>query len=121
MNEPDYYAGNGLSPLKAFEQGLISKEEYIGFCKGNVIKYTVRAGKKDDALMDIVKAMDYLMHLHKILKENTGDCRCEEVCSCDGASVSIPVNGCKKEFNTSSKDRLQKAMDYVKHLRNGDE
>ena len=37
-NEPDYYSSNGLSPLKAFEQGLISREEYIGFCKGNVIK-----------------------------------------------------------------------------------
>ena len=44
MTEPKYYAGNGLSPLEAFKQGLISKEELVGFCKGNVIKYTVRAG-----------------------------------------------------------------------------
>ena len=49
LNEPNYYVGNGLSPLQAFKQGLISKEEVIGFCKGNIIKYTVRAGKKDDA------------------------------------------------------------------------
>ena len=39
--EPDYYAGNGLSPIGAFKQGLVSEEEYIGFLKGNTIKYTV--------------------------------------------------------------------------------
>ena len=69
VSEPDYYAKNGLSPIQAFEQGLMSKEEYVGFCKGNVIKYTIRAGEKtDDPLMDIVKAMDYLHYLHKALK-----------------------------------------------------
>lgn len=61
--EPDYYAQNGLSPMSAFKQGLISKEEYIGFCKGNVIKYTVRCGKKDDAISDIDKAINYLIAL----------------------------------------------------------
>lgn len=72
MVEPDYYAKNGLSPLKAFEQGLLSKEEYIGFCKGNIIKYVIRAGdKEEDALMDIVKALDYLHYLHKALKKPT--------------------------------------------------
>lgn len=70
MVEPDYYAEDGLSPLKAFEQGLMSKEQYIGFLKGNVIKYTVRAGKKDDPLMDIFKAIDYLHYLHKALNED---------------------------------------------------
>ena len=69
-NEPDYYSGNGLSPLSAFEQGLISREEYIGFCKGNVIKYVVRAGKKNDALADIVKAMDYLQYIYKVFDKD---------------------------------------------------
>ena len=67
MVEPEYYCKNGFSPIQAFEKGLISNEELIGFCKGNVIKYTVRAGSKDDALLDIVKAMDYLTYLHKAL------------------------------------------------------
>lgn len=65
MTEPKYYVKDGLSPLSAFERGLMSKEEYIGFCKGNVIKYTVRAGKKDNAISDINKAIDYLEHLKK--------------------------------------------------------
>lgn len=66
-NEPSYYNCNGLSPLEAFKEGLLSKEEVIGFCKGNVIKYTVRAGKKDDALEDIDKAIDYLENLKEVL------------------------------------------------------
>jgi len=67
MVEPEYYAKDGLSPLQAMKQGLISKDEYIGFIKGNVIKYTVRAGKKDDAIKDIDKAIDYLEHLKEAL------------------------------------------------------
>lgn len=67
--EPEYYSSNGLSPLKAFKQGLISKEELIGFCKGNIIKYTVRAGKKDNASQDIEKAIDYLLELAEVLDE----------------------------------------------------
>ena len=66
MSEPTYYNSNGLSPLNAFKQGLISEEEFIGFCKGNVIKYTVRCGKKDDAIKDIDKAIDYLQELKEI-------------------------------------------------------
>ena len=46
MKEPDYYVGNGLSPIGAFKQGLISKEQYKGFLIGNVIKYCIRAEKK---------------------------------------------------------------------------
>ena len=67
MNEPKYYNQDGLSPLSAFEQGLISKEELIGFCKGNIIKYTVRCGKKGNSLKDIDKAIDYLNHLKKVM------------------------------------------------------
>ena len=66
LAEPEYYAGNGLSPLEAFKKGLLSREETIGFIKGNVIKYTIRAGHKENASEDIVKAIDYLRHLKEI-------------------------------------------------------
>ena len=70
LDEPDYYAGNGLSPLEAFKKGLLSREETIGFCKGNVIKYTVRAGHKENASEDIVKAIDYLTHLKELYESD---------------------------------------------------
>ena len=109
MVEPDYYSCNGLSPIKAFEQGLMSKDEFIGFCKGNVIKYTVRAGKKDDPLLDIVKAMDYLTYLHKALKEDDEDVSdmlkagelqhppAETVVPAKDKTRKFPVNGEKKD------------------------
>lgn len=69
LAEPDYYAGNGLSPLEAFKKGLLSRDELIGFIKGNVIKYTVRAGKKENASKDMVKAIDYAGHLKELYEE----------------------------------------------------
>lgn len=107
MVEPEYYNKNGLSPLKAMEQGLISKDEYVGFLKGNVIKYTCRAGHKDDALLDIVKAMDYLMHLHKALKKDEeSDLNPDEILTYTDEEVAyvegrtkIPVNG--QKYNSS--------------------
>ena len=60
MGEPDYYVSNGLSPIGAFKQGLISKDEYRGFLIGNIIKYTIRAGKKDNAIEDLKKAKNYI-------------------------------------------------------------
>ena len=69
LAEPEYYAGNGLSPLEAFKKGLLSREETIGFIKGNVIKYTVRAGHKESASRDIVKAIDYLGHLKRLYED----------------------------------------------------
>lgn len=68
--EPVYYNSNGLSPNQAFEQGLISNEEFIGFIKGNVIKYVVRCGKKGNPIDDINKAISYLQLLKKIMKQN---------------------------------------------------
>ena len=70
--EPVYYNSNGLSPNRAFEQGLISKEEFIGFIKGNIIKYVVRCGKKGNHIEDIDKAISYLQLLKKIMRFDDG-------------------------------------------------
>jgi hypothetical protein len=40
----------------------MTKEQFIGYCKGNSIKYRLRAGKKDDALQDILKAEQYELY-----------------------------------------------------------
>lgn len=70
IEEPKYYNKNGLSPLSAFKQGLLSREELMGFCKGNVIKYIIRLGDKgDDSLSDITKAIDYCNIIYEILEE----------------------------------------------------
>ena len=70
--DPVYYNSIGLSPNRAFEQGLISEEEFIGFIKGNIIKYVVRCGKKGNPIEDIDKAISYLQLLKKIMRFDDG-------------------------------------------------
>jgi len=38
----------------------VAKSYDLNFNKGNIIKYVCRAGKKDDELRDLLKAMDYI-------------------------------------------------------------
>lgn len=40
-------------------KALLTPEEFLGFLKGNMIKYRLRAGKKGSVLEDIEKAIDY--------------------------------------------------------------
>lgn len=37
------------------------KDYNLNFNRGNIVKYVVRAGKKDDELQDMRKALDYLL------------------------------------------------------------
>ena len=32
----------------------------LNFCRGNIVKYITRAGKKDNEMKDLLKAKDYL-------------------------------------------------------------
>ena len=38
----------------------MTKEEFRGYCKGNMLKYRLRAGNKDPLEQDIAKANTYL-------------------------------------------------------------
>lgn len=56
---PDYYK---LKPR--YVSDVIDYVESIGdlhgFCRGNIIKYVVRAGKKTNTLEDLYKAREYI-------------------------------------------------------------
>lgn len=41
----------------------------LNFNRGNIIKYVARAGKKDNELQDLRKAMDYLQREIEILSK----------------------------------------------------
>ena len=64
--EPSYYVNDGLSPIGAFKQGLVSTMEYVGFCKCNVIKYITRFQSKGNPAQDLHKARDYIGYLLEI-------------------------------------------------------
>ena len=48
-------------------EDFLSKEEYIGFLKGNILKYQLRIGKKDNVDKELKKIQDYTNELNKIL------------------------------------------------------
>jgi len=65
VNE-SHYDGR-IQPLE-FMQANMTKEEFTGFLKGNVIKYVSRAGKKQgsDSKDDLAKAERYLKWLIQV-------------------------------------------------------
>ena len=62
---PNHYGKYGIDPIEAMDKGIFSKEEYVGFCKGNILKYICRSGLKDGetALNDYNKAKFYIEKL----------------------------------------------------------
>lgn len=54
VNHPSHYQGN------KFEVIDIIEDYNLDFCLGNAVKYILRAGKKDDIIQDINKAIWYL-------------------------------------------------------------
>ena len=57
---------------KGFKDGLnkqLDKMYNLNFNRGNVIKYVARAGKKDDEIKDLEKALDFIQREIKYLKE----------------------------------------------------
>ena len=53
---PTHY--EGLQPIEVMKR-TFTKEQLIGFHKGNILKYVMRYDKKD-GVKDLVKARDYL-------------------------------------------------------------
>lgn len=47
---------------------MLTREEFLGFLKGQVLKYQLRLGKKDDYKQDLKKIDDYTKQLNKELK-----------------------------------------------------
>lgn len=96
-DEPDYYSKNGMSPVQAFSKGLLSRDEYCGFIKGNIIKYVVRCEHKDDPIEDIQKAMDYLYELYCLIGSEKLDISIEcfkELSELTKARNELDLKGC---------------------------
>jgi hypothetical protein len=65
VNHPLHYGGKD-NPYEAIK--VIEAWE-LGFCLGNTIKYISRAGKKDDTIQELEKALWYLKREIKKLKD----------------------------------------------------
>ena len=58
--------GLGIEVMDVIKS-VLTPEEYRGFLKGNVLKYSLRAGKKtDDEMKDLKKCTEYINYLSKV-------------------------------------------------------
>jgi hypothetical protein len=62
VNSPEHYRVGGIEVID-FIKAKLTAEEFRGYLKGNVLKYTSRAGHKDDAAQDIGKLVWYATKL----------------------------------------------------------
>lgn len=60
----NHYTEMPIQPWELMEE-VLSHEEFIGFLKGNVIKYSLRAGRKEGS-DDVAKAKHYLKKLQEV-------------------------------------------------------
>lgn len=60
----NHYKDMPIQPWHIME-AVLTREEFIGFLKGNVIKYSLRAGRKDGT-DDAGKARHYMQKLREI-------------------------------------------------------
>lgn len=65
VNHPNHYGGKG-NPYEAIK---VIEAWDLGFRLGNTIKYISRAGKKDETIQELEKALWYLKREIKKLKD----------------------------------------------------
>jgi len=67
-NPAHYELMEGVEAIEVIASSLTA-EQWFGFCFGNLLKYRLRAGKKDDVKQEIGKADNYksLYNQHKHL------------------------------------------------------
>ena len=69
VNHPQHYGGDTTYEVIKVLKAWLTPEEYIGFLKGNVIKYDARSAKKGSMLEDVRKAQWYQNELAVALAE----------------------------------------------------
>lgn len=53
-----HYQTLAQQPIEIMQR-LMTKEQFLGFCHGNVVKYALRCGHKDDAAKEMEKVRQY--------------------------------------------------------------
>lgn len=69
---PEHYKSGGIETIE-YIKAKMSKEEFYGYIKGNVMKYVSRVDKKSDKLLDKIddlkKAQWYLERMIQVHQE----------------------------------------------------
>lgn len=65
-NSKHYELWNDFEAIDVIKT-ILNEDEYIGFLKGNILKYQLRLGKKDNVEKEMEKIRDYQNELNMIL------------------------------------------------------
>lgn len=76
LKHQKHYTNNGVQPIDIMRMDFTT-DEYIGFLKGNVLKYLLRYDKKD-GLKDLKKAKVYLDWLIECYEESKEESKEEQ-------------------------------------------
>ena len=66
QNSKHYELWHDLEAIDVIKT-LLNEDEYVGFLKGNILKYQLRLGKKDNVEKEMEKIRDYQNELNMIL------------------------------------------------------
>ena len=67
VSDPNSHYHTRIQPIETMQANM-TPEEFQGFCKGSIIKYACRCGRKDDPLKEALKIVDYANWLVSSLK-----------------------------------------------------
>ena len=72
VNNPTHYADQGAVECIDAMESMLSREEFIGFLRGNSFKYRWRCRSKRNAVKDLRKAQWYENRLLALIEEEGG-------------------------------------------------
>ena len=68
VNNPEHYTFGGIETVD-YLRAKLTKEEFVGWCRGNALKYLSRAGHKDEEIQEYRKAAKYIEWIIDAMKE----------------------------------------------------
>jgi hypothetical protein len=68
VNHPPHYTQGGIETID-YIRAKMSPDEYIGYLRGNILKYTSRIGLKGDPVEDSGKIVWYAVELNKYITQ----------------------------------------------------
>ena len=70
VNHPPHYTAGKVECIDALEAAAVGDHPFRAYCRLAAIKYLWRAGKKEDAIEDLEKAIWYIKRTIQHLKES---------------------------------------------------
>lgn len=74
LNYDEHYADTAHQPIEVMQANM-TRDEFVGFLKGNIIKYICRLGKKDEPEKEAAKIRRYAEWLEQAVNGQTIDPR----------------------------------------------